>query len=122
MLDRSVLSGSLAGLIILILIGWIPLFGPLIAGIVAGSIARGAIRGLVAGLIAGVLGGIFLGLLIIPAIFGMVGLFLYNDFSIILEMPSIRGLETGLLIAIVSIIMLAPITAAGGFIGGLLRR
>ena len=48
-------AGIVVGLILLILLGWIPFTGWIIAGVVAGLAARGALRGLFSGLIAGVI-------------------------------------------------------------------
>ncbi len=51
----SIGAGILAGLIMLILFGWISLFGWLAAGLVAGFAARGSARGFLAGLISGII-------------------------------------------------------------------
>ena len=58
-------SGTLVGFIVMIILGWIPIFGPLIAGFAAGLVAGGgAGRGATAGFLAGILGGIIIGTVI----------------------------------------------------------
>lgn len=55
MMYGSIGAGILVGLIMLILFGWISLFGWLAAGLAAGFAARGSARGFLAGLISGII-------------------------------------------------------------------
>lgn len=58
----SIGLGALAGFLLLVFLGFIPIVGALIAGFVAGLIARGAGRGAVAGFVAGILRAVILAL------------------------------------------------------------
>ena len=73
----SITLGVFVGIIMMVIIGWIPLIGALIAGLVAGAIARGARRGLVVGFLSGLIGLlilIFLASAMGSAIAGAVGI------------------------------------------------
>ena len=54
--EGSLGLGVIVGIILIVIIGWVPILGALIAGMVAGAIARGPARGLVAGFVAGLIG------------------------------------------------------------------
>ena len=58
-------TGAFAGFVVMMILGWIPIFGPLIAGFAAGLVAGGgAGRGAAAGFLAGILGGIIIGIVV----------------------------------------------------------
>ena len=50
----SIATGIISGVLLLILIGWIPLYGWIIAGFAAGLASRGSARGFMSALISGV--------------------------------------------------------------------
>lgn len=107
--------GVLAGFLLLIFLGFIPILGALIAGIVAGLIARGAGRGAVAGFVAGIFGSVVLAIFLsflgaaVGGIFGLTGL---------------GGLLGGLVGGSYVVLSLgsAIVCLIGGLIGGALRR
>tara|TARA_B100000315_G_C14417395_1_gene513871 strand:- start:45 stop:506 length:462 start_codon:yes stop_codon:yes gene_type:complete len=112
--EGSIALGVLAGAILLVIIGWIPLIGGLIAGFVAGAVARGAGRGFIAGLLAGSIGAIILAV-VLTSMVSLVGE--------LLGLATLGGLldaGAGAIIAVLSVGG-AIVCAIGGLIGGTLR-
>lgn len=105
----------MVGIIVLILLCWIPILGPLIAGFVAGLIAGGSLRGLAVGFLVGLFGSIFIGMLV----------FLFGS-AISVVHSGVVGLLMGgfwgTLVSVMFFIYFVPLTSLGGLIGGALGR
>jgi hypothetical protein len=102
----SVVAGALAGAVLLILTGWIPVIGALISGMVAGGITKGLFRGLIAGFLAGVVGFVIV-------------TYLFSDISLMLDgiIGAASGSGTAELIAMLEFLTV-PFASLGGLIGG----
>lgn len=119
----SIGAGTLVGILLLALFGWIPLFGWLLAGVAAGLASRGSGRGFVAGLLAGVVVTIvavatvmFVPVSDINTLSGYIGNQYLNG-TVFSSIYGIMGMATVPLLkkAAVDLILLPAI---GGFIGG----
>ena len=106
--NGSIIVGTVAGAVVLVLLGWLPVLGALIAGIVAGHLAKGWLRGAFAGLLAGIL-GFFVLEFVLTGIGGALA-------------GSIGALGGGVLGGIIGILEIGnvPLAAIGGLIGGIL--
>jgi len=111
----SIGLGIVAGFLLLILLGYIPIFGALMAGFVAGLITRGAGRGAAAGLIAGIGGAVILSIILLVAGATIVSLLGQAGLAVLLK-GSTGGIIT--LLALGN----AVVCLVGGLIGGALRR
>ena len=116
-------AGLIVGILLLVLLGWIPFTGWIIAGFAAGLAARGSIRGLFSGLIAGV---IVSAVLISVILFINVGdintIFSYfGTSSIVVSIYTIvMHLENYGSLALIKAIVIngIAIPAVGGLVGG----
>lgn len=119
----SIGAAVVAGVLLLIVLGWLPLYGWLAAGLAAGLIARGSGRGLLAGIISGAIvsavataSTLFLTGAEMSSLVGLIGNDLvsshvFNAIDILSSMSSMAIIKTLLVDGIV-------IPAIGGFIGG----
>jgi hypothetical protein len=98
--------GVFVGFLLMLLIGWIPIFGPFLAGVVAGILAHGGVgRGAFAGFLSGIMAAIILGLLV--AFYGLI------------KIGPIEALLGGLATFTVALLLSAG-TALFGLIGGII--
>ncbi len=119
----SIGAGIISGALLLILIGWIPLYGWIIAGLAAGLVSRGSARGFISALISGIIVST-----------GIVLMALFMPFPYIAELSSLLGnaylnahafpylyslLSNGTvpLVKIIAVDYIA-VPVVGGFIGG----
>jgi hypothetical protein len=102
----SIVVGAVAGAILLVLTGWIPVIGALISGIVAGGVTKGLFRGLIAGFLAGVVGFVIV-------------TYLLSDISLMLDgiIGAASGSGTAEAIAMLEFLTV-PFASLGGLIGG----
>ncbi|MEM0157146.1 MAG: hypothetical protein QXN26_03655 [Thermoplasmataceae archaeon] len=119
----SIGSGIISGVLLLILIGWIPLYGWIIAGLAAGLAARGSARGFISALISGVIVsmGIVLMALFMPfSDIAGISSFLGNAYLNAHAFPYLYSLLSNSTIPLVKIIAVdyIAIPVVGGLIGG----
>ncbi len=116
-------AGLIVGILLLVLLGWIPFTGWIIAGFAAGLAARGSIRGFFSGLIAGV---IVSAVLIAVILFVNVGdintIFSYfGTSSLVVSIYTVvMHLENLSSVALIKAIVIngIAIPAIGGLVGG----
>ncbi len=116
-------AGLIIGILLLVLLGWIPFVGWIVAGLAAGLAARGAMRGLFSGLIAGV---IVSAVLIAVILFVNVGeintIFSYfGTSSVVVSIYTVlMHLENYSSLALIKAIVIngIAIPAIGGLVGG----
>ena len=119
----SIGAGIIAGLIMLVLFGWISLYGWLAAGLVAGLAARGSARGFLAGLISGIIVSIIalaLSLFVSVSTINTYVAYIGNQYiqnTIITPELNVLGFQLMVLVKKLAIdVILIP--AVGGLIGG----
>lgn len=119
----SIATGIISGVLLLILIGWIPLYGWIIAGFAAGLASRGSARGFISALISGVIVsiGIILMALFMPfSDIVSISSFLGNSYLNAHAFPYLSSLLSNGTIPLVKIIAVdyIAIPVVGGIIGG----
>ncbi len=119
----SVGAGIVAGILVLVLFGWVPYYGWILAGVVAGLASRGSGRGLLSGLLAGIIVSavvialtLFVPISALNTIFSDFGNQNLNNtvFSTVYTAISMGTVELVKKIAVDLIVL----PAIGGFIGG----
>ena len=119
----SIATGIISGVLLLILIGWIPLYGWIIAGFAAGLASRGSARGFMSALISGVVVsiGIILMALFMPfSDLAAISSFLGTAYLNAHAFPYLYSLLSNGTIPLVKIIAVdyIAIPVVGGIIGG----
>lgn len=96
--------GFLIGIILIIVIGWIPILGAFVAGLAGGWVARGSMRGLAVGFVSGIVG-----LVLITTVLTGLGAAIYGHIG------EIVGGVVGVVLSAGSVFM----ASVGGLVGGL---
>ena len=119
----SIGAGILVGILMLVLFGWLAIYGWLVAGVVAGMASRGSGRGFLSGLIAGIVVSaiavafaLFIPVSTINTLVGYVGN-QYLSSKVFAPIYSVLGLSTTELLKRMAVDLIL-IPAVGGFIGG----
>lgn len=119
----SIGAGILVGILMLVLFGWLAIYGWLVAGVVAGMASRGSGRGFLSGLIAGIVVSaiavafaLFIPVSTINTLVGYVGN-QYLSSTVFAPIYSVLGLSTTELLKRMAVDLIL-IPAVGGFIGG----
>lgn len=109
--NKNILSGFLSGFALMLVIGWIPVFGPFLSGLIAGLVTKNSLYGMLVSFSSSLAASVLI-------LFAIVSIFKSTYLIYLLSLFDINLNSLIILIGAISVL----ISTIGGYVGGALRH